>query len=223
MMLLPSDADCADLCSAIYDTMSGTGFDHFDIGSDDGVCWALKHCEGADVVVLRGSVTAQDWFRDAEAFTIATRAGRVHDGFHRGMEHMWADLKPLLEQPCIVTGHSLGAARASILTAFMICDGKAPIARVVFGEPKPGLVDHAQIVKTIPGRSYRNGDGLHHDLVADVPFSLPPEQYVHPSPIIPVCARPTGDLFNRLGVFAYHHIPLYQAALRAAQTLEAAP
>ena len=216
-MTMPSDADCAALCAAIYATAAPIAFDHFDLGSDDGVCWALKRCDGADVVVLRGSVTAQDWFRDAEAFTIATRAGRVHDGFHRGMEHMWADVKPLLDQPVIVTGHSLGAARAAILTAFMICDGKSPAARVVFGEPKPGLVDHAQIVKTVPGRSYRNGDGLHHDVIADLPFSIPPMQYVHPTPIIPVCERPTGDLFERLGAFAYHHIELYQAALQKLQ------
>ena len=216
-MTIPSDADCAALCAAIYAPTAATTFDHFDIGSDDGVCWALKRCEGADVVVLRGSVTAQDWFRDAEAFTIATRAGRVHDGFHRGMEHMWADVKPLLDQPVIVTGHSLGAARAAILTAFMICDGKSPAARVVFGEPKPGLIDHAQIVKTVPGRSYRNGDGLHHDVIADLPFSMPPTQYVHPTPIIPVCERPTGGLFDRTGLFAWHHVQLYEAALQKLQ------
>ena len=220
--MMPSDADCSALCAAIYTATTADTFEHFDPGSDDGVCWALKRLDGYDVVVLRGSVTAQDWFRDAEAFTIATRAGRVHDGFHRGMEHMWADLKPLLEQPVIVTGHSLGAARAAILTAFMICDGKSPAARVVFGEPKPGLVDHAQIVKQVPGRSYRNGDGLHHDVIADLPFSIPPAQYVHPTPIIPVCERPTGDLFERLGIFAFHHVQLYEAALRAAKSQETA-
>jgi hypothetical protein len=40
-------------------------------------------------------------------------------------------------------------------------------------------------------------------------------QFVHPTPIIPVCAEPTGGLFAQLGAFAYHHIELYQAAIAA--------
>jgi hypothetical protein len=67
----------------------------------------------------------------------------------------------------------------------------------------------------VPGFSYRNGDARHHDLVADVPFSFPPLQYVHPTPIIEVCCRPSGPLFQRLGAFAYHHVELYVAALAA--------
>ncbi len=215
-MMMPSDAAIAGLCGATYRTDARITFDHFDDGLDDGVCWAIKHLPDVDVVVLRGSVTPQDWFRDALAITIPTRIGRVHAGFKLGMEYMWADLKPMLTQPVIVTGHSLGAARASILTALMIADDHAPVARVVFGEPKPGLLDHALFVASIPGRSYRNGDTLHHDLITDVPFSLPPEQYMHPTPVIPVCERPTGSLFERFGVFAFHHMVLYEAALAAA-------
>lgn len=214
-MTIPSDADLAALCGAIYDTMSGTGFDHFDLGADDGICWAIKRLADVDVIVFRGSKTGLDWIRDFRAIDYITRVGHVHLGFYDGMEHMWMECKPLLERPVIVTGHSLGAARASILTALMVADGHQPIARVVFGEPKPGFVDLAQVVNRVPGRSYRNGDERHHDLVTDVPLSIPPLQYVHPTPVIPVCARPEGDLFSRLGVLAWHHIPLYEAALRA--------
>jgi surfactin synthase thioesterase subunit len=109
-----------------------------------------------------------------------SRIGHVHSGFYAGMEHMWADLKPMLSQPAIITGHSLGAARADVLTALMTVDSVLPVARVVFGEPKPGLLDLAKLITGIPGRSYRNGDDTHHDLITDVPFSFPPEQYVHP-------------------------------------------
>ncbi|HYM31816.1 MAG TPA: lipase family protein [Candidatus Cybelea sp.] len=215
-MTLPTDAALAALCNDIYQPDAAGRFDTFDAGEDDGICWALKHLAGFDAVALRGSKTELDWLRDFRAFTIPTRIGHVHAGFHEGMEHMWTDALYLLRQPTIVTGHSLGAARASILTALMILDGRPPVARVVFGEPKPGLLDHAIIVKQVEARSYRNGDGLHHDLITDIPFSFPPEQYVHPTPIIPVCARPSGDLFSQLGVFAFHHIQLYQAALAAA-------
>lgn len=211
----PSDAYLASCCAMIYDPLALVKFDHFDGGLDDGVCWAIKRFDGFDIVVFRGSVTALDWINDLRALAILTRVGHVHEGFFEGMEHVWADLKPLLVQPAIITGHSLGAARAGVLTALMVADKVPPNARVVFGEPKPGLLDFAKIVETVPGRSYRNGDELHHDLVTDVPFSLPPLQYVHPTPIIPVLKLPGPSLFEQLGVFAFHHMPLYEAALFA--------
>lgn len=211
--LPPNDALIASFCGMIYHPLALVKFDHFDAGEDDGVCWALKRLPGFDVVVLRGSVTSLDWIRDLRALARKTRVGHAHIGFHAGMEHVWKDLRPLISQPCIVTGHSLGAARATVLTALMAADGAPPVARVVFGEPKPGLIDLADIVRTVPGRSYRNGDDVHHDLVTDVPFSFPPLQYVHPTKIIPVCARPHEDEFIQNGVFAWHHIELYEAAL----------
>ncbi|CCE07436.1 hypothetical protein BRAS3843_2120003 [Bradyrhizobium sp. STM 3843] len=210
---MPSDAAIVALCAQIYQPSAPDAFEYFDAGTDDGICWAIKRLNGLDVVVLRGSRTLQDWLRDIHAFPAPSRIGHVHSGFYAGMEHMWSDLKRLLEQPAIVTGHSLGAARAAVLTALMTVDHVPPVARVVFGEPKPGLLDFAQLITRIPGRSYRNGDDTHHDLVTDVPFSFPPMQYVHPTPIIPVCAEPSGDLFSTMGVFAYHHVELYQAAL----------
>jgi predicted lipase len=213
---IPTDADIAALCAEIYQPTAIVGsFDHYDAGMDDGICWALKRFDGTDVVVFRGSVTIQDWLRDLTALAMPSRIGHVHTGFYAGMEHMWSDLKPLLSQPAIITGHSLGAARASVLCALMRADGVVPLSRIVFGEPKPGLLDFAALLTEVPGRSYRNGDTTHHDLVTDVPFTFPPEEYVHPTPIIPVCAVPSGSLFAQLGVFAWHHVELYEAALSA--------
>lgn len=218
LALPPDDGVIAALCAAIYQPRAILDFDHFDAGADDGICWAVKKLPGFDVVVLRGSVSAQDWIRDFRAMALKTRIGHVHDGFYAGMEHMWSDLRTLLVNPCIVTGHSLGAGRAAVLAALMTVDGVPPIARVVFGEPKPGLLDLAAIIAAVPGRSYRNGDDVHHDLVTDVPFSFPPLQYVHPTPIVPVCMRPEGSAFAQWGVFAWHHIQLYGAALAALST-----
>lgn len=215
MEAAPSDALVASLCGMVYSPLALLKFDHFDAGEDDGVCWALKKLTGFDIVVLRGSVTALDWVRDLRALAIKTRVGHVHIGFHAGMEHVWSDLRPLISQPCIVAGHSLGAARAAVLSALMVADGVAPSARVVFGEPKPGMIDLAEVIKDVPGRSYRNGDEIHHDLITDVPFSFPPLQYVHPTPVIPVCCRPHAEEFEEQGVFAWHHVELYETALDA--------
>ena len=212
-----TDRDIAALCSAIYAYPGDPppSWDHFDAGLDDGVCWALKKLPGADVIVLRGSVTFQDWLRDLRGDPIMTPLGFVHAGFHAGMIPMWLEAKAMLSQPAIVSGHSLGAARAGILAGLMTLDKVTPKARIVFGEPKPGYLELAKIIEATPGRSYRNGDATHHDLVTDVPFSFPPLQYVHPTPIIPVTAVPGPDIFATLGVFAWHHAPLYAAATPA--------
>ena len=140
--------------------------------------------------------------------------GTVHAGFFAGMQRMWSELRSMLDLKAkvIVGGHSLGAARAGDLTGLMVLDNRAPIARVVFGEPKPGYMDLAKLIELVPGRSYRNGDQKHHDLVTDVPFSFPPFQYVHPTPIIPVLEMPSADGFSSMGVFAYHHTQLYAKA-----------
>lgn len=209
--MIPSDSELADLCAGIYGQGAPVAWDHFDPGDDDGVCWAIKRFAGYDAIVYRGSITFQDWVEDLRALPIRTRIGTVHNGFHVGMEHAWADARVLLKQPAIVTGHSLGAARAAIVTGFMVKDGLPPIARVVFGEPKPGFVDLGNLVAAVAGRSYRNGDAIHHDIVTDVPATFPPAEYVHPTPIIPVSAEPPAN--DRYGPFSFHHIELYQAAL----------
>lgn len=213
-----TDLDIATLCNGIYAT-PGTPpvvWDYLDPGDDDGICWGLKRVEAFDIIILRGSVVLKDWIRDLRADSILTSLGMVHAGFYAGMEFMWDDVRPLLTQPrTIVGGHSLGAARAGLLCGIMTQAGKAPAARIVFGEPKPGFVELAKIIAGTPGRSYRNGDNRHHDLVTDLAFSFPPFQYVHPTPIIPVTARPADETFADLGVFGWHHAPLYVAALTA--------
>jgi len=223
LSLMPSDALIASYCGTIYKpTAIISDFDHFDAGLDDGVTWALKRLPGYDLVVFRGSITLQDWIRDLRALAIPSRIGHVHVGFYAGMENVWKDLRPLLGQPAIVAGHSLGAARAGVMTALMTVDGAAPVARVVFGEPKPGLLDFAEIIKNIPARSYRNGDELHHDLICDVPLSFPPFQYVHPTPVVPVTCKPDEVEFADGGAFAWHHIELYVTALAVLSAKEKA-
>jgi len=209
--MLPSDAEMASLCGAIYNYAGGpvVSWDHFDAGADDGVCWAIKRLPGYDVVALRGSFVFEDWIRDIRAAPIVTRIGTVHRGFFEGMEHAWGDIRPLLKQPAIITGHSLGAARAADLTGLMVKDGAPPIARVVFGEPKPGFQDLADLIASVPGRSYRNGDDIDHDRVTDEP--LLPLEYIHPTPMLPVCAPPAAD--DPDIAFRWHHIPLYEAAV----------
>lgn len=214
-----TDKQIADLNVGVY-AYTGDApvqWDHFEPGSGSGgICWGLKRFDDTDVVVLRGSTTFQDWLRDFS--TVANpfshnKLGPVHPGFLVGLPETWATLKSLVQPKWICSGHSLGAGRAAILTAIATLDGHAPISRVVFGEPKPAFVELAKLIEGTPGRSYRNGDDTHHDLVTDVPFSFPPEYFVHPTPIVPVTARPTDTMFSGWGIFSWHHMPLYAQAV----------
>lgn len=216
-----SDLDLAKLCVGIYayPGQPPVTWDHFDPGIDgDKVCWGIKRT-GKDVaVILRGSVTELDWLRDLWAFANPFHhddLGPVHPGFLSGMRTVERELGTLVDksEPIYISAHSLGAGRGGILAGFLVLAGWNVVGRVVFGEPKPGFLQLANIIKDVPGRSYRNGDGKHHDPVTDVPFSFPPEQFIHPTPIIQVTAKPATGLFGMYGVFAWHHMVHYQEAL----------
>lgn len=213
-----TDAQIAGLCCAVYGRPEAppVHFDHFDQGHDDGICWGMVRTLGVDVIVLRGSVTLRDWIRDF-AFIGNPFAHRdlkdVHYGFMFGMPEMWQEAKQLVGNNVVVCGHSLGAARADVLSALMMLEKRPPLARVVFGEPMPGFASFADIIKPIPARSYCNGDNVGHDLVTDVPFAEADAgfPYVHPSPLISVSASPPPTAH---GAWRYHDIALYMQALR---------
>src|ERR1700674_3535176 len=214
------DAIVAGLCVGLYHPeLRPVAWDHLDPGNDpDHVCWGLRRIGDIDVVVLRGSTARIDWRRDLDSWANPFRhdaLGPVHAGFLAGMDDTWREMRPLLREPgrTIVAGHSLGAGRACILTGMMVRDGVAPMARVCFGEPRPGFQHLADLIAGVPARSYRNGDGWHHDLITDVPYFVPPLSYVHPARLTAVDARPAPELSGKLGIFAYHHMPLYEVAL----------
>jgi hypothetical protein len=179
------------------------------------VVYGAKVVDGVTVIALRGSVTFRDWVRDLFAFACPvthSRLGPVHPGFLYGMESAWADIQAHTSGPRVFIGHSLGAGRAAVLTALAALEGQAPVARVVWGEPKSGFAPMAGLIAGVPARSYRNGDGRHHDLVTDVPISFPPEDYLRSGHLIDICAVPEAAEVASLGIFAWHHMPLYAAA-----------
>lgn len=209
----------SSLCRGIYayPGEAPVEWDHFE---DDVVCWGIKQVNGVCYVVFRGSCTPLDWVLDAVTWIDPLRhaaLGRVHPGFNFAIEAVWQNVKSIigLSTPLVVTGHSLGAARADILTAYANLDGRSPIARIVFGEPKPGFRDFADIVNRSPGIAYCNGDNNGHDLVTDVPFDFPPEEYERPLPLVRVSISPPPA--DKWGMFRYHHMRLYDAFFRTTE------
>ncbi len=219
MSVLPSDAKIAALVNGIYGYAGFTpiAFDHLEQpDGDDGICWGLKRVDDVNVIVLRGSTTPEDWMRDFEAIAnpyTHLALGPVHPGFLAGMEQAWTAMRPLIGAKVVVSGHSLGAARSAILTGLMLRDGFAPLARVVFGEPRPGFPQLAQRIAQVPARSYCNGNGRLFDIVTEVPIAIGPENYVHPCPLTYVCEPPGPEWTQQWGIFAWHAMPLYLAAL----------
>ena len=112
----------------------------------------------------------------------------------------------------IFGGHSLGAARANNLTGLAAIDGVPPISKVLFGEPKSGFQQLATITSKVPGRTFRNGDHIFHDVVTDVPYYIPPLLYSHDRDFTLVHGDPPA--IDEFGFFAWHHIELYAQALR---------
>jgi hypothetical protein len=214
-----SDLACAELMNGLYayPGVPPVTWDHLDPGDDDGVCWGLKALEGQKIVVLRGSVTLQDWIRDFDCLAAPWAEGGlgpVHPGFLLGMTRVAGELAALgLGPGSVVVGHSLGAGRACILTGLLVLSRLPPARRVCFGEPKPGFAALGALIEGTPASSYCAGNARGHDLVTDVPFSFPPEEYQHPAPLTSLTVNPApGDPW---GMFAYHHMQGYQAGLQA--------
>lgn len=219
-----SDYDLAQLELGIYGVVPAAWDFYSDGMESDSVVWAaVRGADGITTIVLRGSIVLKDWIRDVMVFADPLShnvLGPVHLGFYQGMDATWAEIKATTKGPYRIIGHSLGAGRSAILTGLMVADGIVPVERVVWGEPLSGFQHLANLISKVPTRSYRNGDGrLLHDHVTDVPFSFPPEEFVRASALIDVCAPPSGSLIARLGVFAYHHMPLYADAMKGVTVL----
>lgn len=209
---VPSDLDLCHLVDALYNDPAAPWDALFQPAEDDGVCCALRRLGDIDVVVFRGSETVQDWLRDffalPHAFTTHPQLGDVHAGFMAGMDDAFSHLLPRLEKNVIVTGHSLGAARATLFSGLLAAAGRPPRRRVVFGEPRSGCAQLAALLAGVPGRSFRTAGAGRHDLVTDVPTDPPFGRVTALTDL--AASPPSGDPW---GIFSYHHIQLYQAAL----------
>ena len=135
-----TEHDIAALCLAIYPGQPPVEWDLLELPAD-GIAFGRKDFGTAAAVIFRGSVTLDDWLRDGEATADPFEhegLGPVHPGFFAGLTELWERLKPVLvEKPCIIAGHSLGAARASLFTGLMVLDDYLPVRRLCFGEPRP--------------------------------------------------------------------------------------
>lgn len=198
-----SDLDLARACADIYSDNPSLDFIDNGLKSGTGVFVGIKKLPDVDVIVFRGSDDIPDWFRDFEAPMISTDLGNVHEGFYEGLQAVHAILDEHTRPNPVITGHSLGAAHAAIYGAMLVHYFDDPTKIALFGCPRPGAQQLADILIGVPITSYRN----RHDPVTEVPVPFPPRLlYTHVCPLIP-CAgqvyKPIEDPFRDHDINSY--------------------
>lgn len=186
-----SHKSLAVLCQAMYRN-NPADWDRF--FTFDDVFVATK----GDIVVFRGSQSAEDWLRDFDDVPVDHPIfGHVHAGFVAGMDDVYRELVPLATSARVITGHSLGAARAWLFAGFLAAAGRPAQQITVFGSPRPGFARLRDIIVAggSSNASYRNGD----DPVTEVPWLL--GAYVRPVELTAIGISRTP--------FEDHHIEYY--------------
>jgi len=207
-----------------YEGFEKVTWDYLETTNSFSIYWGLKTIDNVDYFIFRGSYTFLDWIKDFCAienpFYTAYGTVEVHPGFHFGTPEVYQRMKPMIKGDYIVSGHSKGAGEADNIVVAGCLAKKPPIARIVFGEPRPGDKAFGALMQAVPGFSLINQDANGHDEIVDVPFDIWPESYQHPGPLFKVSETPQPN--DPWGVFAYHHMQLYYAAVQklTASTLD---
>lgn len=128
----------AEICKQIYTPNSFQ--DATEIGGQGAWCTVLPGHHGRPAIVaFRGTMDVAGWIDDLNIQFTPTPAGQVHAGFQLAWQVLKLRVQKALDgQPCIVTGHSLGGAMATLAALDL------PALEVVtFGSPRVGGRDFA--------------------------------------------------------------------------------
>ncbi len=209
-----TDLDAAKLVAAQYGGLRNS----FDIFVDplhndwSGIAWAAKKIGAVWVICLEGSHDPPDWAMDFRFLPVDVNGVTLHRGFNQGIHDLWMQIADKCPGAKIFVGHSLGAARADILTWYASMAGDHVLAYIRWGEPAPAYgsrfgTDLAQV----PGRSYRNvkPSPRYADEVDPV-CEVPPVIFGarHPQPFLDVYAAPNEEA-SKWGPLRFHHFQLY--------------
>ncbi len=121
-----------------------------------------------------------DWIADAKFAPILGVYGTsVHSGFREALDEVWDEIAPVVAaagKPAVITGHSLGAALATLAAARLDDAGHRVAALHTYGQPRTGHRDFSEAFESKLGDvSYRFIN--HIDLVTRIPLLL--QSYRH--------------------------------------------
>ena len=136
-------------------------------------------------VVYRGSTSIADWANNLDAILTSypkCSGCEVHKGFYnaeQGVINYITDYVQTLrakfpDYTVVVTGHSLGAAMATLTTLDFMDKGISPIRMFNFGSPRVGNTKFAEYASGRIGD--RNRNTHHKDMVPHVPMH---ERFTH--------------------------------------------
>jgi triacylglycerol lipase len=142
---------------------------------DDSQAALVKTIDSSDVrfaaLVLRGTDELMDWVTNLQAVPVAwSGQGRVHKGFSEALDKIWSKVVRALEKhvpadcPLFITGHSLGAALATLAASL-----RPPRALYTYGSPRVGDDDFAATLPSVPAYRVVNN----RDVVTTLPPPLP--------------------------------------------------
>jgi predicted lipase len=117
-------------------------------------------------VVFRGTDEISDIFNNINIFPVKTKIGRIHKGFYNAflkINYLIKDKIETSEKKIFVTGHSLGAAIATIFSA--VNKEKNPIL-ITFGSPMVGTKSFTKQNKDLLHIRWINSK----DIICKIPF-----------------------------------------------------
>lgn len=126
------------------------------------------------VLVFRGTSNLRDWLTNLRELPVEwEKGGQVYDGFMHALNSVWDPVEAALDQlncPLFYTGHSLGAALATLAAS-----RRPPQGLYTFGSP---FVGDKQFALTLPGQGmFRVANN--RDIVATLPLDLADFGQVH--------------------------------------------
>jgi len=193
------DSDLAQLCYETYVPPCSI------MVGDDLAC-NITQTDTEVIVSFRGTINAAGWARDIDAIPkYNDLLGWCHEGFLNGATTLLQYIEIPAGKRVTMTGHSLGAALASLVFGLRIASKQSADVLVTFGSPRPAYENLATILAALPVREYLRGN----DPVPDLPYYTTAFPYRHAREPMLGIGQPQSDSW------ACHDIRGYIADLKS--------